>query len=126
MKIKLLDRILLTLYTIVILLVSLLILGLSFGLINIQEIRNFVLPLSYDLPFVLITLAIGGLLFIISLKLLFAGLVESKPKSSMLKITDMGSITVSLIALDNLVQKAVRSFDEVKDVSSRIASEPDG
>ncbi|HZK33848.1 MAG TPA: alkaline shock response membrane anchor protein AmaP, partial [Bacillota bacterium] len=68
-----------------------------------------------------------SLLFItMSLRLLFSGLIGSKPASSLLKETDFGAIRVSVSTLDGLAQKAVRSFDDIKEVRTNILTEDDG
>lgn len=123
MKITLFDRFLLTLLTLITFMASLVILGISAGLI---DLRSTILSINKDFAFTIATVATGSVLLLISLRLFFVGFSKGEPKSSVLRITNLGSIKVSLTALDNIVQKAVRSFDEVKDVNSIIISEPDG
>jgi len=126
MKMKLLDRILLTLYSLVILVLSLGLLGVSLRFIRMGNIASAINNLEYGWPFVLATL-IASLFFIFtSLRFLTAGFLRSKPSSTLLKATDLGMIRVSISTLDTLAQKAVRSFNEVKDVKSMIIPEQNG
>ncbi len=126
MKIKVLDRILLTLYTITILVFSVFLIGLSVGGIELKVLTSFVSSLTYNWIFIVVTLLIGLVFAIVSLKLLTLGLVKDKSKSSTIKVTDLGTIRVSLVALDNLVHKAVRGFDEVKDLRTSIIPDNEG
>jgi uncharacterized alkaline shock family protein YloU len=45
---------------------------------------------------------------------------------TLIKNTELGMIRVSINTLDTLVQKAVRGFQEVKDVRSLVVPDPDG
>lgn len=126
MKIKLFDRILLALYTLAVFVLSLCLLGLSVGLIPISSLLQSIEGIEYNLVFIMITLGISLIFIAISLRLLVSGLIGSKPASSLLKETDSGAIRVSVTTLDGLAQKAVRSFEDVKDVKTSILTESDG
>lgn len=117
---NLLDRILLALNTIITLVLSLILFCVSIALFPLHEISNFILNLEYNMQFVVITLVVSLLFLLISLKLLFSGLSRNRPRSALIKNTELGLIHVSLNTLDTLTQKAVRDFSEVKDVKSTI------
>jgi molybdenum cofactor biosynthesis enzyme MoaA len=82
--------------------------------------------LNYGWPFYLITLGTALIMLGISFRLLLAGRTSKKPVSTILKTTDLGMIRVSVNTLDTLTQKAVRSFQDVKEVKSMILPEQDG
>ena len=71
------------------------------------------------------TLLIGGaviLLILCSYLLSVAFSHKRKPisKSALVKATELGSIQITLNAVDTLVQKFTRGFSQIKDCSSRI------
>ncbi len=126
MKMKLLDRILLTMYTFVILLLSVVLLGISLRLLSLEAVIDTISALRYGWPFALIAFSVALIFFVLSLRLLMANFLRDKPTSTLLKATELGTIRVSVNTLDTLAQKAVRVFNEVKDVKSLIVPEPDG
>ncbi|HOB20142.1 MAG TPA: alkaline shock response membrane anchor protein AmaP [Candidatus Atribacteria bacterium] len=123
---RLFDRVLLSLYTFVIFVLALCLLGISIGLISLDAIADSISSISYGFTFILITSGTALIFIIVSLRLFIAGLIGRKPASSLLKETEMGSIRVSVNTLDVLAQKAVRSFSEIKDVKTFILIENDG
>jgi len=126
MKISLMDRILLTLYTLVILLGSLTLIVSAAGIISLGEFGLFLQNNAKDWQFRLISFAIGLLFLILSLKLMLSGQMRKKSPSSLLRNTELGFIRVSHQTLDTLAQKAVREFKEIKDVKTMIIIEEDG
>lgn len=126
MKLKILDRVLLTLYTMVILMLSLGLLGLSVGLIPLEAALQWVQNMNVGLGLGLTAFAAAVIFLVVSLRLLIAGFMRGKPASTLLKHTELGAIRVSVQTLDNLAQKAVRSFAEIKDVRSMVLPEADG
>lgn len=126
MKLKLLDRVLLTLYTLVILMLSLGLLGFSIGLIPLDAALRWIRGLNFGLGFGLAAFAAAVVFLVVSLRLLLAGFMRGKPTSTLLKHTELGAIRVSVQTLDNLAQKAVRSFAEIKDVKSVVLPDADG
>jgi hypothetical protein len=125
MKLKILDRVLLTLYTMVILMLSLGLLGLSVGLIPLEAALQWVQNMNVGLGLGLTAFAAAVIFMVVSLRLLIAGFMRGKPASTLLKHTELGAIRVSVQTLDNLAQKAVRSFAEIKDVRSMVLPEAD-
>ena len=69
---------------------------------------------------------IAVILFLVSIRLLIAGYTRRKSVSALLMNTELGIIRVSVNTLDTLTQKAVRSFQEVRDIKSLVLTEPDG
>ncbi|NLN42285.1 MAG: alkaline shock response membrane anchor protein AmaP [Clostridiales bacterium] len=130
MKTNVLNKLLQTIYTIIILLLSLAVLAMcvavGINVINISQINLALQNIQLNWQLLLITSLISVLFIIISLKLLFA---RPKPKvlrSTLLRHTDLGAIRVSVETLEIMTQKVVRSFNEVKDVRVNIITEEDG
>lgn len=64
--------------------------------------------------------------FLASIRLLVAGYTGKKANSVVLMNSELGVIRVSVNTLDILTQKAVRSFQEVKDIKSLVLTESEG
>jgi len=125
-KMRLFDRILLALYILTIFAFSLCLLGISVGLIPLDSLAGAIESIDYNTSFILASLGISLLFILISLRLIISTLAGRKPASSLLKQTDFGTIRVSVNTLDGLTKKAVRTFEEVKDVKTSILTETDG
>ncbi|MFY9296427.1 MAG: alkaline shock response membrane anchor protein AmaP [Clostridiales bacterium] len=130
MKIKFLDRLLLTIYTFIILLLSLAILvacvAIGVNIIPVSQVNAALHNIQFNWQLLLIASLISLIFIVISFKLLFT---RSRPKvlsNALVKHTDLGAIRVSIQALEIMVQKAVRGFNEVKDVRINIITEDDG
>lgn len=123
---RLLDRILLTLYTLMIIILSFTLLSLSLNFIPLKQALNVLAEIEYNWQFVVISFAISLIFLLISFRFLFSGIKSDKVQGALVKNTDLGMIRVSINTLDNLSQKAVRKFNEVKDVKSSILAELDG
>lgn len=130
MKKNILDRFLLTIYTLVVIFGSLFILlislGAAIGFIPIAAIESYISAISFSWDLMLISAIVALIFLIVSIKLLLSGFKKAKPNSALLKNTDLGMIWVSVSTLDTMVQKAVRGFSEVKDVKSIVKPDPDG
>ena len=130
MKIKVIDRLLQTIFTIIIMLISIAILATSIAIginaIPINEANATLQNIELNWQFLLIASLISILFIVLSFKLLFAGSRPNAPSSTLLRHTDLGAIRVSVNALEIMVQKAVRGFNEVKDVRINIITEEDG
>ena len=118
MKIKTADRVLLILFMIL----SVGLLCIALNIVPLSYFEDLFSGLQYTWPVLVLSLV----LLAASLRLLFAGFSRKQPVSTVLKTTDLGMIRVSVITLDTLTQKAVRSFQEVREVRSAVFPEPDG
>lgn len=130
MKTNVLNKLLQTAYTIIILLLALSVLAMcvaiGINVIHISEINAALQSIQLNWNVLLVTSLISILFIIASLRLLFA---RPKPKvlrSTLLRHTDLGAIRVSVQTLEIMAQKVVRSFNEVKDVVVNIITEEDG
>lgn len=128
MKMRLFDRVLLTLYTILIIFLSLGLLCIALNIIPLYSVVNLISRIQYGWPFALILLGISLAFILVSFRLLLAGFrsSERKPLSTILNITDLGIIRISINTLDTLTQKAVQKFQEVKESKSVILPAEDG
>ncbi len=126
MKMRLFDRILLTIYSLAIIVASLFLIIVAAGIIPLANIRNYINSIEYGWDFAGILLIISLVFLLISIKLLFS---RSKPKTlsgTLLRNTELGMIKISVNTLDALVQKSVKGFQEIKDVKSFVMPEDDG
>ena len=121
MKMRIFDRILLTLLTLFNILLSLALLGIALDVLGIELLSDA----TYGWPQIIL-IAVAVVLFLTSIRLLVAGYSKKKPVSALLMNTELGIIRVSVSTLDTLTQKAVRSFQEIKDVKSVVLSDPEG
>ena len=126
MKMRLLDRILLTIYTLAILLISLFLIIVAAGIIPLTSIKNYINGIQYGWEFAGILLIVSLCFLLISIKLLFSRNKRKTPGGTLLKNTELGMIKISVNTLDAVVQKSVRGFQEIKDVKSFIVPEEDG
>jgi len=125
MKMRMGDRILLSIYVLVVIALSLGLLCIAMNIIPLSDFKGLIAGLDYNGPFILVALSISLVLLAASVRLLTAGTSRKKPASAVLKTTDLGMIRVSVNTLDTLTQKAVQSFQEVRDVVSTVLPEAD-
>ena len=130
MKIGLLNRLLLTIYTLVIAIVSIAILmgfiAIGINIIPLKNINYFLGSFQPDWRFFLISTLVLIFFLVVSIKLLFSGTRPKTPSSALLKHTDLGIIRISLNTLEAMTHKEVDSFDQVKDSKISILNEDDG
>jgi uncharacterized alkaline shock family protein YloU len=128
MKIRMLDRVLLVLYTILIIFLSLGLVCIALNIIPLYSVVNMISRIKYGWPFALILLGIALAMILVSFRLLLSGFRSSdrKPLSTILNTTELGIIRISINTLDTLTQKAVHKFQEVKEGKSVILPVEDG
>lgn len=130
MKMSIADRLLLTVYTLIIVLVSIAILGLFVAIginaVPLADVDAFLQSIELNWQFFLIGTLVSLFFLVVSIKLLFAGRKSKAPSSSLLKHTELGVIRISVETLETMGQKAVRGFEEVKDVRINTITEDDG
>ncbi|NIK77466.1 putative alkaline shock family protein YloU [Paenibacillus castaneae] len=119
--IKVVDKLLLFLYSIVILCLSVCMLSIGFGWINKSMMDDVVREL-YRLDSIQITFAVVGvILFIISLRFFIVSLQRGSASApSIDQRTDFGDIRISLETIENLALKAASRQRGVKDLRVRI------
>ena len=129
MKLKVFDRILLGILLIAAILVSFVLLGIAANLIQEEQVNWFVSLFYMYTENSLILAGSGLVLFLISVKLLFAGKskkADMRPASALMKQTEFGGTYISLEAIDSMVQKHCRAVTRVKDVHTTLQSTETG
>ncbi len=125
MKLNIGDRILLIILVLVLMLFSLGLLAMAIGIIPADNVGSIVSEANRGMS-AIVTVAIAVILFIVGLRLLVASLIPPKAISTVLTTTELGVVRVSIATLDTLTQKAVQSFQEVKEVKNVVLSDVDG
>jgi hypothetical protein len=115
-EMNLFDRIILTVCMLALALVSVTAILFSSGLIDLQDFWTRLAALHGRWEVGLV-----GLAFLVaSLWLLFSGLKTRRHRETVVKTGDMGNISISLTAIENLVLKITRDIEKVKDVKVNI------
>ncbi|NLB42472.1 MAG: alkaline shock response membrane anchor protein AmaP [Clostridiales bacterium] len=125
MKLKIGDRILLIILVLILMLFSLGLLAMVIGIIPASNVGSIISEANRGMS-AIVTVTIAVILFIVGLRLLVASLIPPKQLSTILAITELGVVRVSVATLDTLTQKAVHSFQEVKEVKSVVLPDADG
>lgn len=126
MKISILDRVLLTFYTLIVLAVCVFAVLISWRVIPVESSAATLKYITETPVGITIITAAAVVLAILSIKLLFAGAAKKQPKSVLLKTTDNGSIRVAIFAIDELTQRHVRACECVRELKTDIQSANDG
>jgi uncharacterized alkaline shock family protein YloU len=119
--VKVVDKLLLFLYSIVIGCVSVFLLSIGFGWIS-SDLLNELVGDIYRVDSIQITLAVTGvILFILSLRFFIVSLQRGSASApSIDQRTDFGDIRISLETIENLALKAASRQRGVKDLRARI------
>lgn len=119
--VKVLDRLLLLLFSCVILIASVVLLFSAFGLIPSVAAENFVHDVYYDLDTAVIFISITSAVFLISVRFLYLAVRRGKSDvPSIDQRTEFGDIRISLDTVVNLSLKAAGRTRGVKDLRSRV------
>ena len=125
MKLKIGDRILLIILVLILMLFSLGLLAIAIGIIPANNVGSIISEANRGMS-AIVTAAVAVVLFIVGLRLLVASLIPPKALSTIFATTELGVVRVSVATLDTLTQKAVHSFQEVKEVKSVVLPDADG
>ncbi|MGM0880567.1 MAG: alkaline shock response membrane anchor protein AmaP [Bacillota bacterium] len=119
--VKVVDKLLLFLYSIVIGCLSVFLLSIGFGWIS-KDVMNDLLADLYRLDSIQITIAVTGvILFVLSLRFFIVSLMRGSASApSIDQRTDFGDIRISLETIENLALKAASRQRGVKDLRARI------
>ncbi len=128
MKAKLFDRILLALLLIVTLVLSLLLIALAARIIPVDNLKAFLDVLYMGTNNAIILACSGLVLFIITVRLMFAGSSkkEVQPTSTLVQATELGATFITLSAIDSMVQKHCRANNRIRNVVSSVRSVREG
>ncbi|MCZ8512825.1 alkaline shock response membrane anchor protein AmaP [Paenibacillus filicis] len=120
--VKVLDRLLLLLFSIVVLIVSIVLLFAAFGLIPLDDTGNFVYRVYKDIHTAVSFIVVTFVVLLIGLRLLFVS-IRPGSRSSVPSIdqrTEIGDIRISLDTVENLSLKAAGRTRGVKDLRARV------
>jgi len=120
---KIVDRVFLVLLCILVLPVGIGAIALGIGMVDIASLSAYLSSATGTVAFIAVSVAYGALVLVFGLKLLFVRSQEHTPPFCLVKTTELGVIRVSTTTLDALTLKAVRSFQEVKEVKSMVLTD---
>lgn len=119
--VKVLDRLLLLLFSCAILIASVVLLFLAFGLISTDAAENFVHDIYYDMDTAVIFISITFVIALVSIRFLYLAVRRGKSDvPSIDQRTEFGDIRISLDTVENLSLKAAGRTRGVKDLRSRV------
>ncbi len=118
------DRVILTLYTLSLSGLSVLTILLSLGWTDpLDAVRTGLSTPEGRL----LTGAVGGLFFIVSLRLMYSGFVRRPRRGALVQVNDLGRVEVSAQAVSGLVSRTTRQVVGVRDVkAASIFGDPRG
>ena len=117
------DRIILTVYTVALLVVSGLAVLIGLGWARpAGVIRDALVTLNGRLSIG----ALGLIFFVSSARLLILAFRRRQPGQAVVHETDLGDVRISLDAIENLVQRVARQTKGVRDVRPQVALGSDG
>ena len=106
------DRIILTIYTFLLTFLSLGVIMISLRLIPLDFVWTGI-SFIYDHREVSL---VGAVFFLVSIRLLLAGVRSRRSKNNIVHHNDMGDIYISLDAVENLVEKVARQVRGVRNI----------
>lgn len=120
--IKVLDRLLLFLYTLIIGISVVFFLTASFGLIPIDTTGRFVRNLYYEAPTAYPAIAIGLFVLLVTCRFFYVSVRRGRGQApSIDQRTDYGDIRISLETVENLALKSAGRVRGVKDMKAKVA-----
>ncbi|NLJ41666.1 MAG: alkaline shock response membrane anchor protein AmaP [Clostridiales bacterium] len=130
MRITVFDRLLFVLQTILILLIAIAIAGstiaIGFNVVTLEQIGGVIESIQLDWRFFIIAPLISLLLIILGIRMFYANSRPKTPSGALVKRSEFGMIHVSINTLEAMTQKAVHSFDQIKDLRVNVLTEEDG
>ena len=106
------DRIILTIYTFLLAFLSLGVILISLRLVPLEYVWTS-LKFIYEHQEMSL---VGSVFFLVSIRLLLAGLRSRRGKNSIVHHNEMGDVYISLDAVENLVEKAARQVRGVRNI----------
>lgn len=120
---NILDRIILTIYMLLMIAVSLVIIILPFNIIPVYYINMILSQLSVNWYYCIA----GIILLVISIKLLFSGVKRNGASmGGIIKPSEFGDIRISTQTFESLTLRAARQISGIKDVKVRVYMTQDG
>lgn len=113
-------RFLLTVYILIILFASVVVLGCAWGIINVADPQTWLALLYADNFTKLMTSIIVIAIILLSLLLMFYGIRRKKPKSALIKSTGLGGVFISINAIEEMAMRHIASHEAVRNVKTSI------
>jgi uncharacterized alkaline shock family protein YloU len=112
---------LLTIYILFVLFITGVTLACAWGFIVIDHPSYWLKLLYGDTLVIWIVSAIGVVLAIISIMLMFSGIRRRKPKAAKVRMTEGGSISITVNALEDMVMRFIAANEQVKSVRATVS-----
>lgn|GEM_PF-768461 len=120
------DRVLLAIYTIIIAIFSVITIVVSLKLVNMDTIYYCIQTLYNNNQVSIVVIIVALLLLAVSLELLLSGIRRPVYKGAIIRADNSGSVMLSVSAIDTMVQRSARMIEGIKDIRSSVMVEPDG
>lgn len=118
---KLLEKFTLVLYSMIMLVLSIVVATLIFGWIDLESISTAISNLITYEPQNHILLGISVLFILLSIKSIFFGTKDERAsKDGVLLENDNGRLSISKDTLENLVTNIAKGFDGVENINARV------
>ncbi|TDF99241.1 alkaline shock response membrane anchor protein AmaP [Paenibacillus piri] len=125
--VKVVDRLLLFILSLVVLIAACVLLVCAFGWISIDRAGNFAQHVYFDMHTAIPFISITAIAALISIRLLYISVRRGKSSvPSIDQRTDYGDIRISMETVENLSLKAARRTRGVKDLKARVRVSPAG
>lgn len=119
--VKVVDKLLLLLYSVVIGIVAIWMLCVGFGLISLELMQDWVINLYGHDAYQITWTVVAGVLLLFSLRFLIVSLQRSSSSTGSIdQRTDIGDIRISIETIENLALKAAARQRGVKDLRARV------
>lgn len=121
---KLLDRIILVLFSMVILIVAIVMCLLLFDIVNFSVITNFYTQLVANKVATNVTIGISVLCILFAIKAIFFGSTSDNNKmngNGVLLENESGKLLISRETIENLVNGVAKGFENTQSVTTKVA-----
>lgn len=120
---NLLDRFILTLYSLSLLVLSLLFMAVTVNLVPFSLVQGVFEGIYTSTPYSIICFVVGAIFFIVSLRFLFAGVLGNRTSSKSNTVrtsSEFGEMEISLDTLESLATRAAKRVRGVRDLKTRV------
>lgn len=125
--VRIVDRLLLFLFSLTILLSSCVLLVMAWGLIPFQDAAQFVHDVQYEASVGFPFIAVMAIVLVISIRFFYISVRRGKNQdASINQRTEFGTIQISLETIENLALKAAGRSRGVKDLKARVRIQESG
>ncbi|MGF7057006.1 alkaline shock response membrane anchor protein AmaP [Brassicibacter mesophilus] len=122
---KILDRIVLTIYTFCLAIVSIVFILIPFDLISALSINNVEMYFNSVKGNYLYSI-IGLAFLLVSIRFLLSGLSSKKKEKYIVRHTNLGELKISTQTVEGLAQSITSNFTGIKDIKTNVIVEEEG